>query len=276
MPPSCSRIAWNPMMIDFHVHAFPDAVAQKAIPTLSACCGGVIPFYDGTVSSLKRHLTENGVDQAVVLNIATNVHQQKKVNDFAISLLSEPQLIPFGSVHPDSPDALSELERLKAAGIRGIKFHPDYQHFFVDEERLFPIYEKIAELGLITVFHAGVDIGYPAPVHCTPERLARVLDRFGDAPVVAAHFGGYMLWEEVVEHLCGTKAYLDTAFSYGKIPPDFAKKILAAHDIHRILLGSDLPWSTAADEARLIRSLGLSKETVEQILSINAKSLLGI
>ena len=264
------------MMIDFPVHAFPDPVAQKAIPTLSATSGGVVPAYDGTIASLKRHLTENGVDKAVILNIATNTHQQKKVNDFAISLLSDEQLVPFGSVHPESPDALSELERLKAAGIRGIKLHPDYQNFFVDEERLFPIYEKAAELGLITVFHAGVDIGYPEPVHCTPERLARVLDRFGDAPVVAAHFGGYLLWDSVLEHLCGTKVYLDTAFSYGKIPPDYAKKILAAHDSERILLGSDMPWSTAANEVRLIRALGLSEQTVEKILSINAKRLLGI
>ncbi len=264
------------MLIDFHIHAFPDALADKAIPMLSKCSGGVVPAYDGKISSLKTHLQKNGVDKAVVLNIATNPHQQKKVNDFAISLCCDDMLIPFGSVHPDSPDALEELERLKAAGIKGIKLHPDYQHFFVDEERLFPIYRKIAELGLITVFHAGVDIGYPDPVHCTPARLLRVLELFGNAPVIAAHFGGYMLWQEVIEVLCGTNVYFDTAFSYGKLPPDFAKKIIASHDPKRILLGSDMPWSTAADEARLIHSLDLPKETEDAILFNNAKSLLSI
>src|SRR5699024_4764908 len=134
-------------------------------------------------------------------------------------------IIPFGSVHPDSPNALSELERLAKAGIRGIKLHPDYQHFFVDDEKMFPIYKKIAELGFITVFHAGVDIGYPKPVHCTPERLLRVLDLIDDAPVVAAHFGGWLLWDSVLEDLCGTKVYLDTAFSSGKMPPDYAKEL---------------------------------------------------
>ncbi len=264
------------MVIDFHVHAFPDAVAEKAIPVLSKCSGGMKPAYDGKISSLKQHLKENLVDKAVVLNIATNPHQQKKVNDFAISLVGDEQIIPFGSVHPDSPDALEELERLKAAGIKGIKLHPDYQGFFVDETRMFPLYEKIAELGLITVFHAGVDIGYPDPVHCTPQRLLRVLDLFGDTPVVAAHFGGYMLWDSVLECLCGTKVYLDTAFSYGKMPPAYAKEILAAHDSERILLGSDMPWSTAQDEIHLIRALELPTATEEQILSINAKRLLSI
>lgn len=264
------------MIIDFHVHAFPDALAAKALPLLSKCSGGVKPNYDATISGLESYLAKNNVDYAVVLNIATNPHQEKKVNDFAISLLEKKNIIPFGSVHPDSPNALSELERLAKAGIRGIKLHPDYQHFFVDDEKMFPIYKKIAELGFITVFHAGVDIGYPKPVHCTPERLLRVLDLFDDAPVVAAHFGGWLLWDSVLEDLCGTKVYLDTAFSSGKMPPDYAKELIKAHSADKVLLGSDMPWSDTLDEVRFVQSLDLSAEDEEKILSNNAKRLLNI
>lgn len=264
------------MIIDFHVHAFPDALAAKALPLLSKCSGGVKPNYDATISGLESYLAKNNVDYAVVLNIATNPHQEKKVNDFAISLLEKKNIIPFGSVHPDSPNALSELERLAKAGIRGIKLHPDYQHFFVDDEKMFPIYKKISELGFITVFHAGVDIGYPNPVHCTPERLLRVLDLFDDAPVVAAHFGGWLLWDSVLEDLCGTKVYLDTAFSSGKMPPDYAKELIKAHGADKVLLGSDMPWSDTLDEVRFVQSLDLSAEDEEKILSNNAKRLLNI
>lgn len=264
------------MIIDFHVHAFPDALAAKALPLLSKCSGGVKPNYDATISGLESYLAKNNVDYAVVLNIATNPHQEKKVNDFAISLLEKKNIIPFGSVHPDSPNALSELERLAKAGIRGIKLHPDYQHFFVDDEKMFPIYKKIAELGFITVFHAGVDIGYPKPVHCTPERLLCVLDLFDDAPVVAAHFGGWLLWDSVLEDLCGTKVYLDTAFSSGKMPPDYAKELIKAHGADKVLLGSDMPWSDTLDEVRFVQSLELSAEDEEKILSNNAKRLLNI
>lgn len=264
------------MIIDFHVHAFPDALAAKALPLLSKCSGGVKPNYDATISGLENYLAKNNVDYAVVLNIATNLHQEKKVNDFAISLLEKKNIIPFGSVHPDSPNALSELERLEKAGIRGVKLHPDYQHFFVDDEKMFPIYKKIAELGFITVFHAGVDIGYPKPVHCTPERLLRVLDLFDDAPVVAAHFGGWLLWDSVLEDLCGTQVYLDTAFSSGKMPPDYAKELIKAHGADKVLLGSDMPWSDTLDEVRFVQSLDLSAEDEEKILSNNAKRLLNI
>ncbi len=263
-------------MIDFHVHSFLDAIAAKAIPKIAKSAGNLIPAYSGAVSDLKPALRKFGMEKAVVLNIATNPHQQKKVNDFAISLLGDDVLVPFGSVHPDSPDALEELDRLKEAGIKGVKLHPEYQGFFVDEPRMFPIYEHIAKLGLITVFHAGVDIGFPHPVHCPPERLLRVLDCFGDAPVVAAHFGGWLMWNSVLEELCGTKVYLDTAFSYGKMPPEYARELIQAHGADRVLLGSDMPWNSSADEARFIQSLDLPAEDEAKILSINAKRLLHI
>lgn len=264
------------MVIDFHTHAFPAKIAVRAIETLSACSGGAVPMHDGTVEALSAYVRKSGAEKAVLLNIATNPKQQKSVNDFAISLLGNDTIIPFGSVHPDAPDALEELERLKESGIRGVKLHPDYQHFFVDEDRMLKIYEKAAALGLITVFHAGVDIGYPSPVHCTPERLLRVLPVFGDTPVVAAHWGGYLLWERALAVLAGTNVYLDTAFSAGRMPPDYARALVKAHSAEKILLGSDLPWSGTDREIAFIRSLGLPEEQVQKILGNNAKKILHI
>ena len=141
---------------------------------------------------------------------------------------------------------------------------------------MLPIYKKISELSFITVFHAGVDIGFPEPVHCTPTMLLRVLDAFGDAPVVAAHFGGYLLWKEVYDVLCGTDIYLDTAFSSGKMPPRYAKEIIDKHSPDRILFGSDMPWSSSVNEVNFIKSLGLNARDEEKILSGNAERLLNL
>lgn len=264
------------MLIDFHTHVFPDNLAERAISSLAACSGGASPFHDGTAASLKHFLSENKIDKAVVLNIATNPKQQKNVNDFAISMLNDDRLIPFGSVHPESENVFYELDRLKESGIKGVKFHPDYQNFFVDEKRMFPIYEKLAQLNLITVFHAGVDIGFPEPIHCTPEMLKNILDIFGDTPVIAAHFGGYLLWKDVLKTLCGTKIYFDSAFSYGRMPPKYAENIIKAHGSKKILLGSDMPWSSTANEANLIKCLNLSDEEKDDILFKNAEKLLNI
>ncbi|MDR0315213.1 MAG: amidohydrolase family protein [Oscillospiraceae bacterium] len=263
------------MIIDFHTHAFPPKVAQLAIPKLAKESGGLKPQHDGTAPSLIEGIKAAGVSKAVVLNIATNPKQQTKVNDYAISLLEYPELIPFGSVHHDSEDVFFELERLKEAGIKGIKLHPDYQNFYVDDDKMIKIYEKISSLGLVTVFHSGLDLGFPYDIHCTPQRLLNIIDVFS-APVVAAHMGGVMFWYETYEKLAGTKIYLDTSFSYGVVPPQLAKSLIEKHTAQRILFGSDMPWSASGNEIVYIKSLDLSKTQEDLIFYKNACKLLNI
>lgn len=263
------------MIIDFHTHCFPEKIAERAISAIAAS-GAEVPYHSGSENSLLEKIKSMGADKAVVLNIATNPRQQRNVNDYAIYLNALDGLVGFGSVHPDSSDALYELDRLKDAGVKGIKLHPDYQNFFIDDNRLFPIYKKSAELGLITVFHAGVDIGLPDPVHCTPEMMARILPLFDGAPVVAAHFGGYMMRSETLKHLAGKDIYLDTSYSHSRFPPPWAKEIINKHGTKKILLGSDMPWSRTDYEINFIKSLGLPEEEEIMILGQNAQELLGL
>ena len=70
------------MIIDMHTHCFPDPLAEKAMPMLALRSGNPCPAFDGTASGLKESVLSGGADRAAVLNIATNAHQQKKVNDF--------------------------------------------------------------------------------------------------------------------------------------------------------------------------------------------------
>jgi len=263
------------MIIDFHTHCFPDKIAEKAIGKLAHASGGLQPYTDGSVAGLKKNLAEQGVDGAVVLNIATNAHQQRSVNDFAASINDGVTVFSFGSVYPGSEDAFQELERIKELGLKGIKLHPDYQGFQVDDPDLRPLYRKISELGLITVFHAGEDYGFAPPYGATPDRLARALEWF-DTPVVAAHMGGLHCAEGVLEHLCGKEIYFDTSFSYGQMPRYYAEKILEKHGADKILFGTDLPWHEAWMELRMLEHLGLSEEDREKVLSGNATKLLGI
>ena len=148
------------MIIDFHTHAFPERIAAGAVDKLAYASGGLIPQTDGTLESLKEVMKRDGIDISVVLGIATNPTQQHNVNDFAAEVNNQEGFVGFGSVHPDAPDALDELDRIKSLGLKGVKFHPEYLGFFVDDERMKPIYKKISRLGLITLFHAGHDYGF--------------------------------------------------------------------------------------------------------------------
>ncbi|MDR2903964.1 MAG: amidohydrolase family protein [Clostridiales bacterium] len=261
------------MIIDCHAHAFPEKIRQRAMASLTTRSGEVTPFCDGSIEGFMRHINDGVVDCAVLLNIATNPGQQKNVNDFAIEMNETPGVIAFGSVHPYAADALSELARLKAAGIKGIKLHPDYQGFFVDDPAVFPIYEKAAELGLITVFHSGVDIGVFEPIRCAPKALAAVLPVFQGAPVVAAHFGGFEMWYEVEKYLVGKDIYFDTAYCSSRMAPLHAKRIMENHAPDKLVFGSDSPWSGVANEINFVKSFA-PQERLADIFGRNAEKLL--
>ncbi|MDD2955507.1 MAG: amidohydrolase family protein [Oscillospiraceae bacterium] len=262
------------MLLDFHIHVFPEKVAQKAIPRLAATCGQT-PLTDGTLPDTLRLMERDGVDAGVFLNIATRPSQQRTINESCLAMRSS-RVIPFGSVHPDAPDAVEELEWLQAHGVPGVKLHPDYQEFFVEEERLRPIYEACQRLGLILVLHAGWDPLSPDCIHCRPEPCARILDEFPGLTLVLAHLGGMALWDDVERFLVGKKVYFDTACMEDKISPERFARIIRAHGAGQILFASDCPWGSPRRLAELIRSLGLSPLEEEQILWKNACALLGL
>ena len=264
------------MIIDFHAHAFPQKIAPKAMEKLSFLSGGLKPYTDGTLKGLKNRMKEDNVDLSVVLSIATNEAQQQSVNNFAKEIDETEGFIGFGSVFPTGKSAIEELERIKEMGLKGVKLHPDYQGFFVDDEKMKPIYKKISELGLITVFHAGVDFGFAPPYCATPERLEKALSWF-ESPVIAAHFGGLSCYEGVLQRLCGKEnLYIDTSFSYAMLPRYYALKIIEKQGANKVLFGTDTPWHTAEMELRLIENLGLSDKELEQIKYKNACQLLNL
>ncbi|MDP4109340.1 MAG: amidohydrolase family protein [Bacillota bacterium] len=264
------------MKIDFHVHLFPDEVARKAIPELARRAGRG-PYTDGTLSGTTRKFKESKVDGFVVLSIATNPKQQKNVNDFAIKLKNE-GLTAFGSVHPEAPDKLEELHRIRAAGLSGLKLHPVYQNFVINDRSMYPVYDYCEAAGLPICFHAGVDVGFPDDRSAFPEFYADIIRDFPGLKVIFAHLGGYKAWDDVYSFIAGKgrEVYFDTAAINWTIDRDFAVRIIEKHGADRILMGSDCPWDDPKNAADFIDSLKLSDGKKDMIFSLNAKRLLKI
>lgn len=264
------------MTIDFHVHAFPDALAPRAMASLRAAAGGMPSYADGTVGALKRALEAAGADKGVLLQIATKPGQARKINEAALDLRC-PELEVFGALHPLCEHALDDVAWLKRHGFKGVKLHPEYQGFFADDERARRVYRALGEAGLITVFHAGYDVAYDAPARCAPERLARVLPDFQGAPVVAAHMGGCWAFAEVERFLLSDeRVCFDTSFSLGHIPVPVMRRMILKHGASRVLLGSDSPWSPIEGEIGLVRTMNLGEDDERAVLGGNAARLLGL
>lgn len=265
------------MVIDFHTHIFPDKIAAKTIEHLEKV-GGITAATDGTLSGLLSTMERCGVDMSVILPVATKPTQFDSIQSFAKSVNEQypGKLLSFGGIHPDCEDYKKELDIIKELGFKGIKIHPDYQGVMIDDVRYMRIIEYASELGLIILTHAGIDIGLPEPVHCPPRLMRKVLDAVKPKNMVLAHFGGWSQWEEVYEYLAGEEVFLDTAFIYDYIEKEQFFKILEKHGSDKILFATDSPWSDMATGVNWIRSLSLPQNVTEDILSGNAKRLLGI
>lgn len=260
------------MIIDIHTHCFPDTLAPRAVPAL-AKAGNTPAYTDGTITDLKKSMVLANIDISVLQPIATKPEQTPGVNRWAINVQDE-HIVAFGTIHPDYVDWRDEIKQLTAANIRGVKFHPDYQKFYVDDPKLFPIYEALTENRMILLFHAGIDVGLPDPCHCTPPRLRKILDAFPDARIVAAHMGGYKCWDDVERYLVGQNIYFDTSFSLEELGYDNMQRIIRNHGTDRILFGTDSPWTDQATEVSLIKFLDLSRKDTNLILGENTRNLL--
>lgn len=260
------------MVIDFHTHCFDERIAAKAVSALENC-SHIEAVHDGTVGGLQRHMAECGVDKSVVLPVATKPSQVPVINKWAIENTGE-TLCFFGALHPDDPNWETSLRQLKQSGFLGVKLHPDYQSFFADEPKLMPIYEAVRDLGLILVLHAGVDIGYPAPVHCTPLMIRRVIDNVPGLKLVAAHMGSHALWRDVEDVLLGRPVFLDTSYSHYSLQDEAMSRMIRRHGAENVLFGTDSPWKRADDEISRISRLPLPPADIERILYKNAQELL--
>ena len=281
------------MIIDFHTHTFPDSIAARAVDSLSKEAH-IIAHTDGTVSGLINSMDKGGIDMSVLLPVATNSGQVEGINDkaFRINEKYHDRLITFGCIHPEYSRYKEELRRLKNEGIKGIKIHPVYQKTDIDSKPFLDIIYAACENDLIVITHAGLDIGFPGVVNCSPKMCRNVINNIGEFKFVLAHMGGWRNWDEVPLYLEDTTAYLDTSFSSGRIQAlsdgywddkdkamldkEGFKKLVNAFGSNRILFGSDSPWSSQKEAAEYIRSLGLSDEDLDNIMYSNTAKLLDI
>lgn len=266
------------MIIDAHAHTFPDKIAERAIQRLEKI-SGIKAATNGTVADTLVQMKKAGVDKFLNLNIATSPNQQSTINTTAAENNEKyPEMISTGSVHPDNPECVEELHRIKNLSIKAIKLHPDYQGFFIDEEKLFPIYQTCSDLELPIVFHSGWDCYSPDLVHAVPEASAKIARKFPKLKMVLAHLGGLKMWDDVYSHLAGLEnVYFDTAMAATYIKDtDIAMKIINKHPIDNIFLGSDCPWEFPEASIKFVESLPLTDDIKEKIFYKNAAKFFNI
>ncbi len=259
-------------LIDFHTHAFPDDLAERAIKILKEE-GDIKAHLDGKISSLLSSMDRCGIEKSVVCSIATKPTQFDSILKWCKKIRSE-RIIPFPSFHPDDPKFADRISEIKNEGFKGIKFHPYYQKFSLDEERLFPIYEKTCKENLILVTHTGFDIAFPPIKIADPSKISNVIEKFPSLKLVTTHLGAWKQWEEVEKYLLGKQIYMEISFSLEFLYNEAVKNIISNHPPEYILFGTDSPWTDQKKTLSLLKDLHLGEVKEKLILRENAVNLL--
>lgn len=279
------------MIIDFHTHVIPPKIRNNLSKYIDSDPCFAILYSDpkarlATADELIANMDKEGIDTSVIVNIGWTTHELcVETNDYILeSVARYPQrLIGFCTVQPNSYEAAAaEIERCARAGIKGVgEMRPDVQLFdLADEEMMEFLTAVIRKYNLTLMIHTSEPVGhdYAGKGSVTPEMVYPFITRYPDINLVCAHWGGglpfYALMPEVKTAM--SNVYFDTAASPFLYTPQVYSQVIGLVGSERILFGSDYPLMPPSRLINEIKSLNLSQETENLILSGNARRLLGI
>lgn len=260
------------MIVDAHVHVWPDKLAAVAI-------GDVVPELDrhgdGRVSTAVSSMRASGVDRAISLGVATAPAGVDGTNRFAGSL--DPAFfVGFGSIHPELGVA-DNLTSLRANGLKGAKVHPLFQGYALDDPRLLELLDAMQGEFAIAV-HVGNGASEVSNARAAPALMRALIKQFPRLDIIACHFGGYRLLEEAEDTIVGLPVFLDTSWppSLDTLDPGRVRRLIERHGPERVVFGSDWPMGSAEREITAIRALGLSDADTDAVLGGNLVRLLAL
>ena len=279
------------MVIDFHTHIVPPGVKEDHHAYIHVDSNFAAIYSHpkvklATAEDIIAAMDKDGVDISVVLNYGWSTQALcTEINDYILESIARypKRLVGFCSVVPSEDEAvLREVERCIKGGAKGIgELRLDDQLKNSNwRELVSPLMEYAIKHKLLLITHASEPVGhqYPGKGMATPELLYKLITAFPELRLICAHWGGglpfYALMPEVKEAL--KNIYFDTAISPFLYSPQIYNYVVQLVGAEKILFGTDYPVISPHRFLKQINALDLSKEIKEQILSGNAKKLLGI
>ena len=258
-------------IIDAHCHIYPQKIAAKAVSAIGDFYG-IRMAEDGTADSLVKEGAAIGVEKYVVHSTATTVHQVRSINEYIYGeMQAHPEFIGFMTLHNEmTDDAIEEEVALALSrGMKGVKLHPDFQKFNIDDaENLY----RVTAGRLPVLLHMG-DRRYD---FSSPERLRKMAEKYPEQIFIGAHFGGYSVWDKVECLKDLPNVYFDTSSSLFALDKDRAADLIHRFGHERYFFGTDFPMWRHDEELRRFLALPLTEEERGDILFNNAAKLLGV
>lgn len=262
-------------IIDSHCHIYPDAIAEKAAKSIDVFYDGLPGEHrDGKLSTLINTGFDAGISHFIVHSVATTPRHVSSINHFISASVKESggRMTGLGAMHPESPDISADIDEIISLGLKGVKLHPDIQRFAADDPRAMEIYAQ-CEGRLPVLIHAG-DHRFD---YSNPDRIANIAKTFPGLQLIAAHFGGWSVWDEAAEKLPQyPNIFVDTCSSQRWLQPARVKELIRIYGADRVLFATDYPVCEQRWEIDYLFSLNLSEDEYERIFWRNTAKLFDI
>lgn len=254
---------------DAHAHIYPGKIAEKATASVGDFYN--IPMENVGLPRILRAMGEKaGVERYLVSSVATKAQQARAISTFiSDKCQTYPEYVGLGAWHQDLTDIDGEFDFIQSLGLKGIKLHPDFQEFCIDDPNMLDVYKEAARRKLPVLFHTGDD----RTEFSTPARLARVFDKVPGLTAIAAHLGGYREWKDARQVLKGSGVYIDTSSSLFYVAPEDAVESIHAFGVDRTMFGTDFPMWSSETELERYFNLRLTPEENKKILWDNFEKL---
>ena len=192
-------------------------------------------------------------------------------------------LIPFVSVDPHKGKlGVREARELIDAGARGFKFHPNTQAFWPNDRAFYPLYEVIAEAGLIALFHSGatgIGAGMPGGggvrlKYSNPMCIDDVAADFPELDIILAHPSFPWQDEALAIAVHKPNVYIDLSGWSPKYFPPILVQYTNTRLKNTMLFGSDFPLIAPDRWLADFERLDIKDEVRPPVLKENAAALL--
>jgi predicted TIM-barrel fold metal-dependent hydrolase len=226
------------------------------------------------IEAFVEEVREVGITAAVV--VGRDTPTLTTGNDQIYQLTSPyKELIGIGSVDPQKPNALIELERaVKELGLVGINIEPGFGNppLHGDDPSLYPIYDTCSQLGVPVFLMSGPTT--PSMEYANPVAVGKVARAFPNLPIVCYH--GYYPY---------VSGIIGVAFRYENVyvVPDMyiflpggSLYVEAANGFMReqLLFGSSYPFRAMGQTVEDFLKLGFHESVLDDVLFENAKRVL--
>jgi hypothetical protein len=279
-------------MIDFHTHPVLIREFVEKYPNYERAARQVFNIGNNfqPLETFFLQMDVAGIEKAVLLPIDCKRARKDAVssNEQVAELCARSKrFIGFASVDPLKKGAARELENaVKKLGLKGLKLDPALQDFRPDAQKVYPVYEAAAALGIPLLIHTGMSWAPETPLERgMPLHLEQPIRDFPKLNFVLAHFGWPWVWEATAMALKYPNVYLDTSCLFYDSPKEFYQFVFSKQIPttvierslrNKVLFGSNYPRVEIKNMVHALKSLQLTEGCLNKILKENAEKLLGI